>query len=208
MGACRTAHRNDGSTWTCYEGWDADRQKIEYLCRDGSAGCGDFCGKETYDQLVVPVIDKVKPAAPQRCNFDFKAGNPIYPLRGIKQENLETHLRLGGLQLRLTYDSGALAPLTEESALPNQPQPKGLGAFWFTNLHRQMAQQFNYRGVLFSRGDGRITSFTGDGSGVYTPYSDTSDRLTSESGNVFRYVSSNDQVIEDYSLISGGCSPQ
>ena len=44
------------------------------------------------------------------CDRDPPKGNPIYPLRGIKEESVDTGLAVGGERLVLTYDSTSQAP--------------------------------------------------------------------------------------------------
>jgi len=115
---------------------------------------------------------------PQSCK-DPRFGNPIYPLTGSKVEPVPTGVEIGGTALVLTYDSISRAPGSISSANAHQP---AFGELWFTNLHRRLNVALSLKSATLSRGNGRILSFTGTGTGVFTAPANRKETLVSVAG--------------------------
>jgi YD repeat-containing protein len=138
-------------------------------------------------------IDRTKKSAGNACY-----GNPIYPVTGVKRESIDTGLRIGPTGLRLTYDSGRAAPITPAGEIGPPPlDAPAFGALWFSNLHRRLEIGPNKRGARATRGDGRVVSFVGDGTGVFTADADSNDRLLSITGG-YRYIDAAERTEENF----------
>nr|WP_246867897.1 hypothetical protein [Rhizobacter sp. SG703] len=146
-----------------------------------------------HGSLCKPDIDLNPPHNPPHC--DPSKGNPIYPLRGVKREFIDTGLRVGNLNLRLTYDTTNKSPMQDGAQL--EIEPGSLGALWFSSLHRKLEAQAGGQSVLADRGDGRIVSFAADGNGGFTTPADGQDKLFSANGG-YRYVNMVDGSQEIY----------
>jgi YD repeat-containing protein len=188
-----------GITWCgCNDSWGA------MLGNDGACYCAN--GAVWDDALrtckTIRTVDRTSLLAPrssgggsapgQTCQAaasDPAAGNPIYPLRGVKREVLDTGVMVGKLPLVLTYDSTPLTPVTAGGAKPIQAKPPVLGALWSSSLHRKVLKQASQLGAVVARGDGRNVSFTGSGGGSYTAEVGVQDKLsTSGSTNIYTDV--------------------
>jgi YD repeat-containing protein len=145
-----------------------------------------------------PIVDVNRQAA--AANNACGAGNPIYPLLGTKRESVDLRLALGGLNLRLTYDSSARAPVWLDGRASADPNGGALGQLWFSSLHRRVLVQGAGQGALVARGDGHVVVFSGNGTGVFTAEADNNDRLVTVSGG-YRYIDAANQSEETYNSL-------
>jgi len=143
--------------------------------------------------LCKPPVDPNPPHNPPPC--DPAKGNPIYPLRGVKREFIDTGVRVGELKLRLTYDTTSKSPMQDGAQL--EVGTGALGALWFSSLHRKLEAQAGGQSILAHRGDGRIASFASNGNGGFTTPADGQDKLLPANGG-YRYVNMVDGSQEIY----------
>jgi YD repeat-containing protein len=135
---------------------------------------------------------------PPSCPANPPEGNPIYPARGNKRELVGLSTGIGWMRLSLTYDTTARLPTT--TAVEGKARSAHVPAFgdlWYSNLHRLLVIDVQQRTARVSRGDGRIVSFRGNGSGTFTPQANVNDRLVSVAGG-YRFFDASDKVIETY----------
>jgi uncharacterized protein RhaS with RHS repeats len=102
------------------------------------------------------------------------------------------------MRAALTYDTTTRLPTTtavEGKSL--NPQPPGFGDLWLSNLHRQLVIDTGQKTARISRGDGRLVSFSGNGSGTFTPAAHVNDRLLSVARG-YRFIDASAQLIESY----------
>jgi YD repeat-containing protein len=191
----------------CNDSWGA------MLGNDGACYCKDdhvwddalrTCkAVRTIDRtsLLAPVSSGGSSAPGEMClaaaASDPAAGNPIYPLRGVKREVLYTGMMVGKLPLVLTYDSTPLTPVAAGGAKPVQAKPPVLGALWSSSLHRKVVRQAGQRGAVVARGDGRNVSFVGSGAGSYTAEVGVQDKLMT-SGYINIYTDVQAKLVEIY----------
>jgi YD repeat-containing protein len=107
------------------------------------------------------------------------AGNPIYPLTGVKTQPISTGMRVGGIALRLTFDSSSKVPGAVSSLYAQQPS---FGGIWFSSLHRRLVVSISKKTATLSRGDGHIIGFTGNGTGTFTTLNNRLGKLVTISG--------------------------
>ena len=129
-------------------------------------------------------------------------GKPIYPATGTEHYTLDTGLSVGGQPLTLTYDTLRRAALLNTGSgakgtdLPSTEAPS-FGELWLSSVHKQLIIGPQGKTARVSRGDGRIVSFTGNGTGTFTPSADLNDRLLSVPGG-YRYIDAAAQAQETY----------
>jgi YD repeat-containing protein len=132
-----------------------------------------------------PMVESSPPDSPPPCNCgEFEAGNPIYPLRGVKRETVGTGWRIGAIELKFTYDNTRSLSLGTNEPPATNANPTVLGPLWTSNLHRRLISQkapgtTDPRAVLVSRGDGYTTNFSSNGSSSLfaSATADITDRL-------------------------------
>lgn len=153
---------------------------------------------------------------PKTCPADPPRGNPIYPLRAVKREVLDTGIKIGRESLRLTYDSSALIPQVFVGAMYTQgavaePDSKLtvtralLGHGWSANLLDRLIQissvnqnvGINPGGARASRGDGKSLVLSRDSAGQFTSEASVTDRLSSVSEG-YRYQDLTAGALESY----------
>ncbi|RZI81369.1 MAG: hypothetical protein EOP38_19505, partial [Rubrivivax sp.] len=168
-------------------------QKWVPSANDGSGACW-------------PVLDIMEP------DRSCKAGNPIYPLTGIKKEIVDLGINLGMFSANATYSSakspwgydGVNGPYLASGSLGVQPGETpvwgNFGKLWWSNLHRQLIASPNSKNIQISRGDGQPQSFNLI-DGIWRTSADVEDSLTFLS-STYRYRSSSDFLFEEY-LLSG-----
>jgi YD repeat-containing protein len=207
--ACRNAYyeangaEGDNLSWTCFE-VEEDGQ-IDYHCRSTNPNCNAYCGGERVEPVDLRIKDVTRAFDPPKtCGANPAAGNPIYPLTGVKRESVNLGLRIGGLDALLTYDTTPMVFDRNDAMAANVPSPKSkadpgvLGLLWSSNLHRKLVVQSGEAGLLVSRGDGRVASFKGSVANGYTSNdSDSSDWLEVYGGG-FHYVDAANASIENY----------
>jgi YD repeat-containing protein len=147
----------------------------------------------------VPVVNNfdINKALPLgRC--EFCAGNPIYPLTGVKKEYVATGIGIGGLSLSLTYDTTLKVPANQADTASALVEPNSFGALWKSSFHHRLVISTGAARALLSRGDGKVISFIGNGAGVYTTNADNTHKLVSIAGGYrFTDVATGDQEIYD-----------
>lgn len=139
------------------------------------------------------VQDNTQNQPPGQCG----EGNPIYPTRGNKRETVDLVVTIGWQRVALTYDNSSALPTTtpvEGEAL--KPQP-AFGDQWFGTLHRRLVLDDGLKAARLTRGDGRVVSFSGNGTGQFTPQPEVNDRLLTVTGG-YRYIDAAKQSIESY----------
>ena len=129
-------------------------------------------------------------AEPCDCAGKPGRGNPIYPLRGTKREQIELGLAIGGLPLTLTYDSSSLVPrvpaaLNDFGGAPIM-QPLLGRAEWSASFVRRLVPEGLVRDgepvtINAVRGDGTVTPFDG-AKGHYTARAGGVQRLDKTQG--------------------------
>lgn len=150
--------------------------------------------------LQVSSVDRVVESLPS-CGSDPSRGNPIFPLRAVKQQPIDTGLSIAGQPFVLTYDSTSQLPRIFEG--PRQTSGTSgttltidrtlIGHGWSASLlDRRVsvgsigsgatASCTNPAAATAVRGDGRSVLFARTGSGPLTGDGATSDRLEASPG--------------------------
>ena len=137
-------------------------------------------------------------------------GNPIYPLRGVKREVVDTGLAIGNTTLQFTYDNSAEIPkvwTTPPSGPTGKAQRYGkLGSLlWFSNLHRSVALTTR-DGTASSlpnpkvadRGNGVSRTMTSTATTPPTAEPGNADRFVPLAGGGYVYTDSMSNVQETY----------
>lgn len=112
-------------------------------------------GYPCYRPRIVEIDLSDPPSPPGTC-----AGNPIYPLTGVKQETLRTGISVGGQEVLFTYSSG---PMTASEGAPRQgPRGGAFGKLWTSNLHRKLHSNIvggTIKSASLDRGNGSNLTF-------------------------------------------------
>jgi len=134
----------------------------------------------------VPLANpKPRNPPPPSCPKDLKAGNPIYPLRGVKREEVDVGIRLGSLPLKFTYDT--TLRLQVDNASPGSLEPGVLGTGgWYSNFHRRILVQGRGEVLQIDRGDGYRVAFQTGGTG-FVPSNGHQGRLE-RAADGYRYL--------------------
>ncbi|SHL93383.1 RHS repeat protein [Rhizobacter sp. OV335] len=150
---------------------------------------------------------------PRSCPADPPRSDPIHPLRGVRRESVDTGVRIGRLALTFTYDSTALVQTGPEEVirLPEAAVHAGgvLGRMWSSNLHRRVSGPVlssaaaSPAAAQVNRGDGKVVSFSRDGTGQFTPEAHTADRLVAVPGGGLRYDDVQTGAQERYDAATG-----
>jgi YD repeat-containing protein len=131
------------------------------------------------------------PAAQTSSNVRFAGlGNPIYPLTGVKVQQVATGVGVGGAELVFTYDTSRML-----SGLRTHPQP-ALGALWSSSLHKTLGVGSGAKVVTAYRGDGSVVAFALV-NGAYVPPQSINDRLVAVAGG-WQYVNHAAMQVESY----------
>jgi len=139
-----------------------------------------------------------RPSNPPSCPADPKEGNPIFPLRGVKQEVVDTGLSVGRLTLRFTYDSTPKLPrVPAELAGDFGAERRGGvlgGPLWSSNLDRRIALGTRSASAstlpvvaAVTRDNARSTSFVQGSGGQLSGEVGTADRLVQLPDGSLRY---------------------
>jgi YD repeat-containing protein len=67
--------------------------------------------------------------------------DPIYPLTGTKRDDIELGIYVGGVQVKLTYDTSGHAPEVNGRLTWLVPPPASFGVNWQSNMHRSLLLQ-------------------------------------------------------------------
>jgi YD repeat-containing protein len=144
----------------------------------------------------IPLADpRPRNSPPPACPRDLAAGNPIYPLRGVKREEADVGLRIGRIPFKLVYDTTLRLQVNSTSPGSLEPGVLGTGG-WYSSLHRKLFVQGRGEVVQVDRGDGYRVAFRAEGSG-FVPSNGHRDQLTSLSGG-YRYYDAAAQTEEIY----------
>ena len=128
-------------------------------------------------------------------------GNPIYPLRGVKREVVDTGLAIGNTTLRLSYDSGGKAVQSPANLADRESLVWSgvLGSrLWFSNLHRSAKLPLDgaapevLQSAIFDRGNGALKTMTRMGQGGYAGEPGSRDRFDADT-RVYRDGTENTQ---------------
>ena len=162
-----------------------------HICPEGSISMGpwDKCS---------PVVERWRwrQKKKNRCEA---AGNPIYPMAGVKAQEFDTGLGLKGFPLRFTYDSTPLLPFEDPKMIPVSVRlatRKPLGQTWSSSYHRRLmiANTYYYYYYSADRGDGRVIAFPRESGSTVI------DLVAQISANTYnyRYYDNADGSIETY----------
>lgn len=120
----------------------------------------------------------------------FAVQNPIYPMTGVKREQVETGFSVGTLTLDLTYDTtrkfladaGGLSSSTGFRDLPS------FGSLWSSSLHRRLNIMQTGVSVDAYRGNGKFVGFSRTVlGGALSPSTGVKDTLTAITGGYLYY---------------------
>ena len=186
MSACdrvTATYRNYVPTLTspssCYLTWEY--QNV------GSTSWNSFGG--TVPILECPENWKPRPSSPgcaavkeipiEQPPLSCPAGNPIYPLSGVKRDHIGMGISLQGVEFSLTYD-------TTPKARPSGAEPalapvRGFGPLWSSSFHKKLMIVGSNKAAMVSRGNGYVVSFDGS-SGSLVASGNVPHRLASVSG--------------------------
>lgn len=116
-----------------------------------------------------PVVTIDLSQAPKSCKANPPAGNPIYPLTGVKRQSETLDFGMGWLAFTLTYNNEQQQAVTDSSVvLANESQLESFGGAWHSNFHRFLLlgptttgyQEHTDRwGIRAFRGNGSVVSF-------------------------------------------------
>jgi len=149
-------------------------------------------------QCVPLVVTEITASPPQNGNACY--GNPIYPLRGSKIETIDLGIDVGWHRLSLTYNNEKNLPASASIAtgIEGSATPDGFGTLWYGSLHRKLRLEQGLLAARVGRGGGRVTSFSGNGAGLFAGAPQTNDHLTPVSGG-YQFADLAESVIESYS---------
>ena len=135
-------------------------------------GCPPVTGTNGARTDCLPAIPvPVASNGPCPCAGGPAAGNPLYPLLGVKRETVDLGIEIGGLRLQLTYDSTPLVaktPATLDDGTHETLQGTSLlgGSVWQASMFRRVVWgRFGEDGqptlASVGRGDGRFVTLSG-----------------------------------------------
>lgn len=143
----------------------------------------------------VPVVEEDRTKEKDTPCF----GNPIFPAEGRKRESVAIDLGLAGLPGGITYDTGRRLPTASEVRIPSpDPVLASFGELWYGGWHRKIWVDAPKKNAQLSRGNGRVISFIGDGSGTFRT-SDDIDGSLAYGGGMFTYLDRAEGITETYS---------
>lgn len=164
------------------------------LRKDGKCGCPAGHVWDAQTQKCMALVDTVqtqsRPAT--ACERD--------PLSCASRNRVATGIRLGATELTLAYDTTSRLPANQADTTTSLSltQPRPFGPLWTSSFHRWLHVAPGQRGALVARGDGSILSFSGDGSGAFSPTADHANRLVSTPGG-YRFSNLKTGDLETYS---------
>jgi YD repeat-containing protein len=161
------------------------------VCKDGYAE-----DPETGNRCV-PLNEKNEVQAQQDSRATICKGNPIYPLTGAKREFVQTEVSIGGLDFILTYDTTGKLPANRAVEQAGFADSNVLGALWKSSLHHILQVSPNLKKAHFTKGDGTILGFDGNGAGVFTGEAGNPNKLVSISGG-YRYTDIDSGDVETF----------
>jgi len=167
---------------------------------------------------IVTLVDKYydRPKEPPSCPaapLSPSRGNPIYPLTGVKRQDIDLGLRVAGQSLTLSYDTRSKVPGAANTSHWQVPALAAFGPLWQTSLHKSMVLQAAngqvgsaYSNVLMNRGANVFESASvagfdsctgGGGGGSYASKVEPNHKI-SYSGSAGRLVDGREFSEEDY----------
>ena len=175
-GIIKGIRNSDGMIWTAGTGErnlaicscaDKDTNPKDGFGEDGLCYCPAGYDWDASISRCIPYVDILPPPPPPPETCDASStnpsfGNPIEPLTGTKTEVVHTGLFIGDTEFTLTYTNRYRTPegdAVRATVLGGEQMPPAFGQQWFSNFHRSLSIESNYRNTLSIRGDGRITSF-------------------------------------------------
>ncbi|MEQ1741460.1 MAG: hypothetical protein ABL869_03025 [Candidatus Nitrotoga sp.] len=167
---------------------------------DATETCACPVGQEwipSFGACATLAVPDGSPKSPPVCPVGV--GKPIYPLTGTEKYILDLDIKLGRQVVSATYDTIVRAPVAVAGTELSNAGQGSFGALWTTSLHKKIVIGVGNRGARAHRGSGRSISFSGDGSGVYTPDADTNDRMLSIPGG-YLYIDAIDRAQESYDI--------
>ena len=163
--------------------------------------------------IVDLVLDK-----PPKCSvpaINPPSGNPIYPLTGVKRQEVDLDISLGGQSLSLSYDTRIKLPGAVHDGAQNRAL-HSFGPLWQSSFHKGMQLQSasNQAGTAYSslmlqrgvsvRQSAGVSGFEscagaggGSSSGAYVVTGDPSQRIT-HTGNAAHLIDAQALVQENY----------
>ncbi|SHM29350.1 RHS repeat protein [Rhizobacter sp. OV335] len=157
------------------------------------------------EEISVPYASDPPPPECEVCK-----GNPIYPLRGVKREVVDTGLAIGRTTLQFTYDNASRIPtasgaLTDIGAVENRAGVMG-SLQWVSNLHRQVNLFTVGSGsapglpvpTVFPRGNGVTKTMTSTDGGPRVGQADNADRFVQLPNGDASYTDSAANLQETY----------
>jgi YD repeat-containing protein len=118
-------------------------------------------------------------------------------MRGSERMTIALPVSLGWRSLTLTYDTEPRLPPVMADLKLLAGMPNAFGELWLSDAHRSIIVESGNTYARAVRGDGRVMSFVGDGTGGYTAESGVDDRLLSVGGG-YRYFDVRGGAIETY----------
>jgi YD repeat-containing protein len=187
---------------------DIDHERVDYgICYSCPAGTKRNAAGNGCTRYVDRYFDK-----PNDICSNPGFGNPIYPLTGVKRQDVDVGVRIGDQALTLTYDTRSKIPGAADLSLWNIPARASFGPLWQSSLHKSMVLQSSagpgsaYSSVVAQRGGALSTagvagfdscSSGGGSSSAYIPTTERTQRIT-YSGSAGRLVDGKALSEENY----------
>lgn len=167
---------------------------------DGSCRCnaGYAPAQVGSDPVCLPRIDNdMTSSGSGSCKATPRVGDPIFPLTGVEKFSVDLGFLVGGIPLKLTYDTMRRAPVdTPDLELPSRG-PSAFREPWHGSLHRQLSIEVMGTVIRAFRGNGEVVTFLKDAAGRYSSGSNRSVRLDVVVGG-YRITDRREGVIEQY----------
>ncbi len=195
-GYCRIIPASDPTTWRSFYQIELVMRCPDNSSHNNALEC--ICNEPYSDDLsatgcYLPADVKVKqkqankpPAgktneSKQSCPAPgtVKVGDPIYPLTGTERLPVEMSITVGGVALRITYDTAKQKAAAAAGVAPKDfGDAPSFGGLWMSSLHRRLDIGAGDFGINAHRGDGHIVSFSyNTNTGSYTTDADSTDQL-------------------------------
>lgn len=197
-GSAPPGYPNFDYTWNSFKSrWFNCWASNSHWVGSGQCDCDAPKFKESLNtagtcSAVVTVNDAEKPMV--NCPW---CGNPVNMFTGTKRETVKTDLKVGGLELTLTYDTTSKLPADKSNPEVSLTNLKAFGALWRSNFHHKLEVAANAKSALLSRGDGSVLNFSGNGAGIFTSAGDNPHKLVSITGG-YRFSDVFSGVLETF----------
>lgn len=194
----------EGHAYSCPANASGFIESPTCTCNDGYRP--DSTASQCTPDTVVPWASAPPPPECEVCK-----GNPIYPLRGVKHEVLDTGLAIGRTTLQFTYDNANRIPtttgaLTDVAVAENRSTVMG-SQQWSSNLHRRVNLVTISAGdsapglpvpTVFPRGNGASKTMTSTDGGPRVGEPGNADRFVQLPGGDYLYTDGRSNVQETY----------